>query len=156
MPKPVDAHPASPGAREETFQVYVRDHHGKTFKIGPPSGIAFITGWVEIARRGLWSDVSCFWIEKVGGIDLSSEPAIAALARDDALAVAQLPEPQEPARRGVVDPGLRVCAGLRLTVTPQEIEKQIIRDIEKWIVFCFWAIGGGIVAVSDYVLFVVE
>ncbi len=155
MPKPGDDHTASPGALRTLYQVYARDSRGKTIKIGIPAEINLVIDYVDIARLSLPSKVTMFWVEEWGVIDLSVETETYDPARET-LAVCKLPEPPEPARRGVVDPGLRVCAGLRLTVTPQEIEKQIIRDIEKWIVFCLWAIGGGIVGVSGYVLFVVE
>ncbi len=155
MPKPVDANTASPGERRALYQVYARKHDGGTFKIGPPSKIEFAGQWVEIARLGLGASVSCFWIEKLGDVGLSIETGIDARARET-LVVGQLPERLEPGRRGVVDLASRVCAGLRHPVTPEEIEKRIIRDIEKWIVFCLWAIGGGFIGVSGYVLFVVE
>ncbi len=152
MPKPVDAHPASLGARRTLYQVYTRDSRGKTFKVGLPAEIELVVDYyVEAARLALSSKVPVFWVEEWGVIDLSEtetyDPARATLA------VSQLPEPD---RRGAVDSGRRVCAGLRRPVTPQEIEKQIIREIEKWIAFCLWAIAGGIVGVLGYVFFVVE
>ncbi len=152
MPKPVDDHRAIPGAQRTLYQVYARDSRGKTFKIGPPSKIELVIDWVEAARLGLSPKVPVFWVEKWGVIDLSVETETYDPARET-LAVPQLPEPD---RRGHADPASRVCAGVRRPVTAQEIEKQITRDIEKWIVFCLWAIGGGFIGVSGYVLFVVE
>ena len=153
MPKPIDAHPASPGAREETFQVYARNRVGTMIKVGAPKPAASANNWLNGLTTKFQPFGLTFWIEKMGDIDLSSEPEIGALARDDALAVAQLPEPPEPARRGVVDPGLRVCAGVRRPVIVEQIEKQIIDDFKKWTVFGLFMILGGFLVLLIHLVF---
>ena len=155
MPRIEDTNPARSGAWEKLFHIWAQDGNGKKYQISPPRSAAFVKSLMElILRHGLQQDGLTFWIERAGGKGGDKEDIPGYTDKGDlrlqALAVSKQPEPD---RRGVVDPGLRACAGVRRPVTAEQIEKQIIDDFKKWTVFGLFMILGGFLVLLIHLVF---